>query len=149
MKLKAFFKRGPGMAVEEFRRHWRTRNAEFVVRQAGLRRYVQNPMLASCYRSREPDFDGVAEAWFDGVGAMRALSESREYRAVRDDEANFIDPASMKVVLTDEVVILDGAAPPEGIKPIGCLRWRADRSPGEPQKDLREVHGPLAAALPG
>ena len=39
---------------------------------------------------------------------MRALAPSAEYAAVRADEANFIDPASMGVVLTDEVVIVDG-----------------------------------------
>ncbi len=149
MKLIAFFKRRPGMPVEDFQRHWRTRHAELVVRQVGLRRYVQNPMLISSYRSREPDFDGVAEAWFDDVGAMRALSESGEYHAVRADEANFIDPASMQVLLTDEVVVLDGAAPPDGIKSIGCLRKRSDRSPEEFQKYWREEHARLAAALPG
>ncbi len=114
-----------------------------------MRRYVQNHTLASGYRSGEPDFDGVAEAWFDDVDAMRKLAGSAEYAAVRADEANFIDAASMRVVLTDEVVILDGVPPPNAVKLISGLRKRPDLSPEEFQKHWREAHARLAAAIPG
>ncbi|MGE4607416.1 MAG: EthD domain-containing protein, partial [Myxococcota bacterium] len=136
VKLIALFKRKAGISVEQFQGHWRTTHAELVVRQRGLRRYVQNHTLASAYHSgkpatgkpatgepvsrepdsrepvsrepdsREPDYDGVAEAWFDDTQAMRELGASAEYRAVRADEANFIDAASMQVVITDEIVIV-------------------------------------------
>ena len=117
VKLLAFFKRTPGMQVADFQRHWRTRHAELVVRQQGLRRYVQNHTRVSAYRDgREPFCDGLAEAWFDEVADMRALAPSPEYAAVRADEVNFIDPASMGVVLTDEVVIRDEPAPADALK---------------------------------
>ncbi len=148
VKLVAFFRRKPGVSVEEFQRHWRTRHAELVVRQRGLRRYVQNHVLASSYRSREPDYDGVAEAWFDDLDAMRALAPSAEYKAVRADEAHFIDTASMGVVLTDEIIVLDEAVPQGAVKPITCLSKRTDLSVDEFQKHWRR-HGRLAAALPG
>jgi uncharacterized protein (TIGR02118 family) len=147
VKLVAFFKRKPGMSVEEFGRHWRTTHAELVVRQAGLRRYVQNHTFPSSARSDEPDFDGVAEAWFDDTQAMRDLAPSPEYAAVRADEANFIDPVSMGVVLTDEVVIVDG--PAQGVKQIAFLNKRSDVSVDHFQKHWREIHGPIAAAIPG
>jgi len=149
MKLIAFFKRRPEISVDEFQRHWRTRHAELVVRQSGLRRYVQNHVLPSSYRTREPAFDGVAEAWFDDIDTMRALAPSPEYAAVRADEANFIDAASMGVVLADETAVRDGAVPPGAIKSITCIRKRSDLSVDEFQKYWRESHGQLAGRLPG
>lgn len=149
VKLVAFFKRKPGVSVEQFQLHWRTRHAELVVRQTGMRRYVQNHTLLSGYRAGEPDYDGVAEAWFDDVDAMRRLAPSAEYAAVRADEANFIDAASMGVVLTDELVILDGPVPPDAVKMVAFLRKRADVSPEQFQKHWREGHAALASRVPG
>ena len=149
IKLVAFFKRTPGLPVEEFQRHWRTRHAALVVRQAGLRRYVQNHAAPSADREREPDFDGVAEAWFDDVDAMRALAPSAEYAAVRADEANFIDPVSMRAVVTDEIVVVDGGTRSTDVKLIAGLRKLPELSPEQFRKHWRDVHGPLAAAIPG
>ena len=149
IKLIAFFKRKTGLSVEAFQHHWRTRHAALVVRQAGLRRYVQNHALESAYREREPDFDGVAEAWFDDADAMRALETSAEYAAVRADEAAFIDGTTMKVVLADEVAIVEGSVGPGAVKLIACLRKRPELPPDQFRKHWREVHGPLAAAIPG
>lgn len=149
VKLVAFFKRRPGLAVEDFGRHWRTTHAELVVRQKGLRRYVQNHTLASGYRRGEPDYDGVAEAWFDDTAAMRDLATSDAYRAVRADEANFIDAASMGMVITNEVAIVDGPVPAEGAKLIAFLNKRPDVDVDFFQRYWREKHGPLAARIPG
>ncbi len=149
IKLVAFFKRKPGMSVEDFQEHWRTEHAALVVKQAGMRRYVQNHALASGYRSGEPDYDGVAEAWFDDTQAMRDLAPGREYAAVRADAANFIDPASMGVVLTDEVVITDGPVPADGVKQIAFLNKRPDVSVEDFQRHWSQVHGPIAATIPG
>jgi len=149
VKLVAFFKRLKGISVAEFQRHWRTRHAELVVRQRGLRRYVQNHVVASGYASRQPDYDGVAEAWFDDTAAMRALAPSAEYAAVRADEANFIDAASMGVLLTDEVVIVDGAVPKGAVKMIAFLHKRADLSVDEFQEHWRTKHAQLGGAVPG
>jgi uncharacterized protein (TIGR02118 family) len=149
VKLVAFFKRRAGLSVEDFQRHWRTTHADLVVRQAGLRRYVQNHTLASGYRNGEPDYDGVAEAWFDDTQAMRALAPSPEYAAVRADETHFIDPASMGTLLTNEVVIVDGPVPEGAAKLIAFLRMRADVSVDFFQSHWRDHHGPLAARIPG
>jgi uncharacterized protein (TIGR02118 family) len=157
VKLIAFFKRKTGITVEQFQGHWRTTHAELVVRQQGLRRYVQNHTLASAYRepasrepnSREPNYDGVAEAWFDDTQAMRELGASAEYQAVREDESNFIDAASMGVVITDEVVIVDGAVPEPSVKMIAFLNKRADVTVEFFQRYWRETHGRIAAQIPG
>ncbi len=149
VKLIAFFKRRPDIAVEAFQQHWRTAHAERVVRQKGLRRYVQNHALPSGYRSREPVYDGVAEAWFDDTQAMRDLAPSAEYAAVRADEANFIDASSLGVVLTDEVVIVDGPAPEDAVKLVAFLTKCPEVSVDFFQTYWREKHGPLAARIPG
>lgn len=169
VKLIALFKRKAGISVEQFQGHWRTTHAELVVRQRGLRRYVQNHTLASAYHSgkpatgkpatgepatgepvsREPDYDGVAEAWFDDTQAMRELGASAEYRAVRADEVNFIDAASMQVVITDEIVIVDGAVPEPSVKMISCLNKRPDVTAEFFQRYWRETHGQIAARIPG
>jgi uncharacterized protein (TIGR02118 family) len=149
VKLVAFFKRKPGMSPEDFQHHWHTRHAALVVKQAGMRRYVQNHVLLSSYRRGEPAFDGVAEAWFDDTDAMRALAPSPAYAAVRADEANFIDAASMGVVLCDEVVIADGAVPPGAVKWISFIKKRADLSVDAFQDYWRTRHAQLVARLPG
>jgi uncharacterized protein (TIGR02118 family) len=149
VKLIAGFKRKRGVSVADFQHHWRTRHAELVVRQHGLRRYVQNHTLDSGYRTGEPDFDGVAEAWFDDTQAMRDLAGSTAYRDVRADEANFLDVATMKVVLTDEVVIVDGEPGADSVKLIVFLRRREDVSPEQFHRHWQEIHGPIAAEIPG
>ena len=147
VKLLAFFRRKEGLSVQGFQKHWRGEHAELVVRQAGLRRYVQNHTLESAYQRRDPVYDGVAEAWFDDTESMRALAESPEYRAVREDESRFIDPSSMGVLLTDEVVVVDG--PESEVKMITFLNKRTDVTPDFFQHHWRENHGPLAARIPG
>ena len=149
VKLVACLKRRPGVSVEAFQQHWRTQHAEIVVRQAGLRRYVQNHVLPTAYARGEPLFDGVAEAWFDDVEAMRRLAPTAEYRAVRADEPRFLDVPAMRVVLTDEVAIVDGAAPLDAVVGIAFLTRRAGIAPEAFQRHWREVHGPLVARVPG
>jgi uncharacterized protein (TIGR02118 family) len=148
VKLVACLKRKPGISVADFQRHWRTQHADIVVRQAGLRRYVQNHVLPECYGASEPLFDGVAEAWFEDVDAMRALAGAPEYRAVRDDEPHFLDVPAMRVVLTDEVVLVDRPASASALVEIAFLTRKAGMPPELFQKSWREKCGPDAARLP-
>jgi uncharacterized protein (TIGR02118 family) len=149
VKIVAFFKRKPGISVEEFDRHWGTRHADLVRRLPGIRRYVQNSTLASGYRRHEPVYDGVAEAWFDGGEALRTSGASREYAAVKADEPNFIDGASLGSVITDEVVVVDGADDAGAAKLIAFLNRRPDLEPATFREYWRGRHGPLAAQVPG
>jgi uncharacterized protein (TIGR02118 family) len=80
---------------------------------------------------------------------MRALAPSPAYAAVRADEAHFIDAASMGVVLCDEVVVVDGAVPPEAVKWISFLRKRGDLSVDAFQDHWRTRHAQLVARIPG
>ena len=149
VKVVAFFKRKPGITVEAFDRHWGTRHAELVRKLPGLRRYVQNPTLASGYRRREPVFDGVAEAWFDDGEALRVSGGSRQYAAVKADEASFIDGASLGSLITDETVIVDGPEQEQAVKLIAFLNRRPDLDAAAFRAYWRGQHGPLAARVPG
>ncbi len=149
IKLIAFLKRKPGMEVEEFQRHWRTAHAARVLLVPELRRYVQNHTLLSVYRHREPVYDGVAEAWFDTIEALRELTEAPEFSAVRNDEPNFIDLDTLGSIVTEEHVIVDGEIPTDAVKNISFLRRKPDLPVEQFQKYWRETHGPIAAAIPG
>lgn len=149
VKVVAFFKRKPGVSVEDFDRHWATQHAALVRRLPGLRRYVQNPTLESGYRRREPVYDGVAEAWFDDGEALRVSGRSDEYAAVKADEAHFIDGASLGSLITDEKVVVDGLEEPLAVKLIAFLNRRSDLDVAAFQSYWRDRHGPLAAKVPG
>jgi len=148
VKAISFFKRKSGMSVESFQEYWRTAHAELVVKMPGIRRYVQSHTRLSGYRKGEPIYDGIAEIWFDETQAMRALAGTREYAAVQADEIQFIDRATMGLIITEDHVIKNGPVPPNGVKNIELINHKPGMTIEAFQKYWREVHGPLAALIP-
>jgi len=146
VKIVIFFKRKPGMSVEDFQKHWRTTHADIIVSLPGIRRYIQSHVLASAYRKGEPVYDAVAESYFDDTQAIKALSKMPDYAKVLADEPNFIDAPSMASIITDEVVIKDAPAPRGGVKSIDFVNRKAGMSVDEFQKYWKDVHGPLCNA---
>ena len=53
-----------------------------------------------------PDYDGMAELWFDDAEALLAARQSREWKASREDESNFIDHTKVASFVSEEHVIL-------------------------------------------
>jgi uncharacterized protein (TIGR02118 family) len=149
VKVITFLKRKAGMPVEEFQRYWRDRHPEAVLRLPGIRRYVQSHTLASTYGTGEPIYDGIAEVWANDTGALRAMTQSPHHPALQEDEARFINRASMGVVITEDHVVKDGALPSRAVKSVAFL----NRKPGLPveefQRHWRDVHAPIASKLPG
>ena len=148
IKVAAFFKRKSGSSVEDFQRYWRTHHADLAKELPGLRRYVQCHTLPGVYKKREPAYDGVAEIWFDSTDALRVAAKSDVFRAVKDDEPNFMDVGTYGDVVTEEHVIKDGAIPDGGVKNIEFVKRRGDLSVEDFQRHWREIHGPLGAAIP-
>jgi uncharacterized protein (TIGR02118 family) len=146
VKIVIFFKRKPGMSVEDFQQHWRTTHADIIVRLPGIRGYIQSHVLASGYRKGEPVYDGVAETYFDDTQAMKALARMPEYAAVLADEPNFIDGANMASIITDEYVIKDGTVSENAVKRIDFVNRKTGMSVDDFQKHWRETHGPLCRA---
>ena len=149
IKAITYLKRRPGMPVAEFQTHWRTRHPAVVKKLPGLRRYVQSHTRLGAYEKGEPVYDGIAEVWFDDTQALRAIQGTPEMAAVHADEANFIDRATMGLIITDDYLIIDGATKPGMAKGIGFVK----RKPGMPVEDFqrhwREVHGPMGINVPG
>ncbi len=148
VKIAAFFKRKPGMSVEDFQSYWRTTHADIVVKLPGIRRYVQSHTILSGYRKGEPIYDGMAELWFDNTDAMRAQAGTPEFAAVRADEPNFMDVASQGSIITEEHVIKDGPIPVDGVKNVEFVSHKPGMPIEDFQKHWREIHGPLGASIP-
>jgi uncharacterized protein (TIGR02118 family) len=148
IKVVTFLKRKPGMGVDAFQAYWRERHPAVVTRLPGVRRYVQSHALADVYAGGEPAYDGIAEVWADSTDDLRAMTRSPAWAAVQADEAEFIDRASMGFVVTEEHVVKDGPLPVDAIKRVTFLRRRTGLSVDEFQRYWREIHGPLAAAIP-
>jgi uncharacterized protein (TIGR02118 family) len=149
IKTVIFFRRRPGMSLAAFQEHWRTTHAELIVKLPGIRRYVQNHVLPAQAGGAEPAFDAVAESSFDDTQAMKTLAKSPEYAVVLADEQNFIDRATMGMIVTEEHVIKDGPVPPDAVKIVALVNRRSGMPIDEFFRDWREVHGPRVAALPG
>ena len=149
VKAVAFFKRKSGMAVDEFQAYWLTRHPDMVTKLPGVRRYVQSHTRIASYREGEPLYDGIAELWFDDSGAMRALRDTPEIAAVQADEARFIDRSTMGLIITDEHVVKDGPAAPDGVKSVGFVKRKPSMSVEAFQRHWLEIHGPLGATIPG
>lgn len=79
IKLVYCITKKPGLTDEEFFHHWKNVH------------------------------DGIAELWFDSEEALLAARQSREWKASREDEANFIDPGKVAYFVSDEHTILSPA----------------------------------------
>jgi uncharacterized protein (TIGR02118 family) len=144
IKIVIFFKRKPGMSVEDFQQHWRTTHADIIVKLPGIRRYKQSHVIASAYRKGEPVYDAVAESYFDSTQAMKELAKTPEYAAVLADEPNFIDRSTMNSVITDEYVVKEAPLPEGALKSIDFVNRKPGMSVDDFQKYWRETHGALA-----
>ena len=105
IKLLMCLHRRPDITREEFQDYWQNRHGPFFQENAGTmrsKRYVQSHTIDSplnegmrASRGMQPEYDGVAEVWFDseedlmdamGTAEMQELGE-----LLLKDEANFID----------------------------------------------------------
>ena len=77
IKVMWFLKRAPHLTPEEFRRWWLERHCFDVARAQAphLRKYVINVRTAGdalAGKAEEPEWDGVAEQWFEDEAAFNA-----------------------------------------------------------------------------
>jgi uncharacterized protein (TIGR02118 family) len=99
-------RRKPGMSLAEFHEYWLKRHAPLVASFAtdlSIHRYVQThridtPANAAAQNARgamEPEYDGVAELWWETEAALEATMETEAGRkagaALLEDERKFID----------------------------------------------------------
>jgi uncharacterized protein (TIGR02118 family) len=106
IKLIYCFRKRRDLSEAEFDAYWRDVHGPIAARIPGLRRLVQSRALRIPGDARAPDYDGVAELWFDDAEALLRARASPEWRASGLDEPNFLDPASAAYLVTEERTIL-------------------------------------------
>jgi uncharacterized protein (TIGR02118 family) len=120
IKMTYCLRRQPHLSREQFQDYWLNKHGPLVLSHAqalNMRRYVQlhtaaHPINDAMQKSRgapEP-YDGIAEVWFDSVEAMTAPGGTpagkAAMRALREDEARFIDSADSPLWIGEEHVLV-------------------------------------------
>jgi uncharacterized protein (TIGR02118 family) len=107
VKLVYCISRKPGLADDAFFAYWKDVHGPIGAQIPGLRRLVQSRRLTVAGDKYQPDFDGMAELWFDDLDAMLKARQSPEWQASHADEANFIDHSRTAYFVSEEHVVLD------------------------------------------
>ena len=104
------------MSREEFKDYWMNKHGPFFMKNAGAMRakkYVQSqtidtPLNEGLRSSRGmlPEFDGVAEVWFESeeelIEGMSSPEGQKLGAALLEDEGNFIDHSSSSAFIVKE-----------------------------------------------
>ncbi|MGA8150361.1 MAG: EthD domain-containing protein [Terriglobales bacterium] len=108
IKLVYCITKKAGLSDEEFFRYWENVHGPIGARIPGLRKLVQSHRLPVS-GDRSPDYDGIAELWFDDVKALLEARESPQWKTSSEDEANFIDHDKVAYFVSQEHAIVDNA----------------------------------------
>jgi uncharacterized protein (TIGR02118 family) len=123
IKLTFCLVRLPHLTRAQFQDYWFNKHGPLVAHHAQtlqIRRYLQLHSLPGelseglrASRDAPPEFDGVAELWFDSLEALAANSERPEAREagriLLEDERTFIDLPKSPLWWGEERVIVGGA----------------------------------------
>jgi uncharacterized protein (TIGR02118 family) len=96
-----------GCSDEEFFHYWKNIHGPIGARIPGLRRLVQSHRVSVRGDKHSPDYDGIAELWFDDIDALLEARESDEWKASSEDEAHFIDHSKVAYLVSEEHVIVN------------------------------------------
>ncbi|MGC2417467.1 MAG: EthD domain-containing protein [Candidatus Acidiferrales bacterium] len=96
----------PGLSDEQFFHYWKDVHGPIGARIPHVRRLVQSRRIAIPGDTRAPDYDGVAELWFDDEATLLAARKSAEWKASSEDEVNFIDHSRVAYFVSREHVIV-------------------------------------------
>ena len=108
--------RHPSMTREEFQDYWKKKHGPFFMENAdamGAKKYVQShtlnaPLNEGLRTSRNmlPEYDGVAEVWFESEQALMEGMSSPEGQKLaaelQEDENNFIDHSKSCAFIVEE-----------------------------------------------
>jgi len=107
VKLVHCITKRKGMPDEEFSHYWKDVHGPIGARIPGLRKLVQSHRIIVPGDEHQPDYDGLAELWFDNAEALLAARQSPEWKASTEDEANFIDHSKVAYFVSEEHVITE------------------------------------------
>ena len=108
IKLVYCFRKKWGLTDREFSRYWHEVHGPLGARIPGLRRLVQSHPHRAAESEYRPEFDGMAELWFDDMAALSRARASREWAESTADESNFIDPDYVAIFVTEEKEVHPG-----------------------------------------
>ena len=145
--LHYFITRKPGIDEIEFHRYWREVHGPIATKIPQLRRYVQSHRISGI--SQNSTYDGVAEVFLDGLDALAALKETKEYlQGALADEPNFIDMQRVEWMATQDRIIND--VPATGlVKGIFQLSAKPGLTHLDFRKHWAEIHSKVALKMPG
>jgi len=103
-KLVLLFRRREDLTQEDFVRYWRDVHVPLVRKVPNIRRYVISTVQGAPLG--EPDFDGMAELWFDDEETALAALATAETEATGRDARNFIMKGSMRRFFSVEEEII-------------------------------------------
>ena len=117
IKLVMCLRRRSDLTREEFQDYWLNKHGPFFQQNAATMRskkYVQSHTLDSplnegmiSSRGMQPEYDGVAEVWFESEADLMEAMGSPEFEslgaALLEDEGNFVDHANSTAFLVREV----------------------------------------------
>jgi uncharacterized protein (TIGR02118 family) len=107
IKLIYCISKKPGMTDREFFHYWKGRHAAIGARIPGVRKFVQSHRVRVPRDEHPPDYDGMAELWFDNIATLLAARKSRAWKESSADEANFINHKKVAYFVSQEHVIVD------------------------------------------
>jgi uncharacterized protein (TIGR02118 family) len=112
VKVIAMMKRKPGITPEDFARYWFEEHAplgfEVLPDDVHIRGYVQNYTVRN-EGDAEPEFDGLVEFYLDDMPAFQRWLlwfMSDDAQPMRDDEKNFMDSSTVKVMVVREQIVV-------------------------------------------
>lgn len=108
--------RHPDMSREQFQDYWRNNHGPFFMKNAATmraKRYVQSLTIDSplneglrTSRGMQPEYDGVAEVWFESEDDLVAAMSSPEGQALSaallEDESRFVDHSKSSAFIVRE-----------------------------------------------
>ena len=116
IKFVMCLRRRPDLTREQFQDYWMNQHGPFFMQNADAMRakkYVQSltidtPLNQGLRESRgmQPEYDGVAEVWFESEQELMEAMSSPEMEklgaALMEDERNFIDHANSSAFIVRE-----------------------------------------------
>lgn len=148
IKVIYFFRKKPGLSVEDFQTYWRQEHSNFVSQIPEVRRYVQCHTLLSGYqRETPPAIDGTEELCFDGIDDFLSLEKTPAAQASLHDLSNFVDTFQLQYIRTEEAVVKEGSTHKGMVKNIEFLIRKPDIPLVDFHRYWLEIHGPLAAKI--
>ncbi len=111
IKLVYCITKKPGLTDEQFFHYWKNVHGPIGARIPRLRKLMQSHRRTVEGDRYQPDYDGMAELWFDNEEALLAARQSPEWNASREDEANFIDHRKVAYFVSDEHILVDNSMP--------------------------------------